>query len=74
MGLISLKKPLDYESRSSYNLVLRATDGIEGGVQLSSTANVFIEVLDVQDQKPFFVNAPYSATVQENTPPVSFPF
>ena len=27
--------------------------------------------LPLQDQKPFFVNAPYSATVAENTPPGS---
>ncbi len=68
MGLISLIQPLDYESRSSYNLVLKATDNSGSG--LSSSANVFIEVQDVQDQDPYFVNAPYSATVEENTPAV----
>ena len=70
VGLISLKRPLDYEARSSYNLVVRALDGGPEGARASIT-NVLIEVEDVQDQKPFFVNAPYSATVPENTPPGS---
>ena len=36
-----------------------------------STASVLVEVEDVQDQTPLFVNAPFSATVPENTPPGS---
>ena len=70
VGLISLRRPLDYEARSSYNLVLRAVDGGPDGAR-TSTTSVLVEVEDVQDQKPFFVNAPYSATVPENTPPGS---
>lgn len=70
VGLISLKKPLDYEARSSYNFVIKAEDGSLEESK-SSTTNVLIEVNDVQDQAPFFVNAPYSATVLENTPSVS---
>ena len=74
-GLLSLRRPLDYEARSSYNLVLRAVDGAggpeaEGGAR-ASTASVLVEVEDVQDQTPLFVNAPFSATVPENTPPGS---
>ena len=71
VGLVSLKKPLDYEARSSYNLVVRAIDGAVGEDVKASTTNLLIEVEDVQDQKPLFVNAPYSATLPENTPPVS---
>ena len=37
----------------------------------ASTASVLVEVEDVQDQTPLFVNAPFSATVPENTPPGS---
>ena len=69
VGLISLKRPLDYEARSSYNMLILAQDS-GADTQLTSTTNVLIQVNDIQDQKPFFVNAPYSATVQENTPPV----
>ena len=73
-GLLSLRRPLDYEARSSYNLVLRAVDGAggpEGDGARASTASVLVEVEDVQDQTPLFVNAPFSATVPENTPPGS---
>ena len=47
----------------------RASD--KGFPSLSSSTNVLVEVNDVQDQTPFFVNAPYSATVEENTPAVN---
>ena len=42
-GLVSLRKPLDYESRSSYNLVMRAEDQGKNR-QLSNIANVIIQV------------------------------
>lgn len=70
VGVISLKRPLDHEERSSYNMILKAQDSASEGEQsLSATTNVFITVGDIQDQPPSFMNAPYSTTVQENTPP-----
>lgn len=36
--------------------------------RLTSFASVSINVVDVQDQPPIFTNAPYSATMEENTP------
>lgn len=54
---------------SSYSLILQASDISPNS--LSATANVVIDVTDVQDQAPVFIGAPYSATVQENSPPVS---
>ena len=54
--------------------MLRAVDGAggpEGDGPRASTASVLVEVEDVQDQTPLFVNAPFSATVPENTPPGS---
>ena len=85
-GLVTLKKSLNYEERSSYNLVVEARDA--GDNILSSTASIFVQVSagykehlinflrmitiqqveDVQDQKPVFLNAPYSDTVEEGTP------
>ncbi|KAF6205675.1 hypothetical protein GE061_019848, partial [Apolygus lucorum] len=67
-GALSLKKPLDYEMTSSYSLTLRASD-LSTTNPLMATANVAISVKDVQDQPPVFLNAPYSATLQENTSP-----
>jgi len=66
IGLVVLKKPLNYEEKSSYNLVIQAQDSGEDQI-LSSTANVLIQVEDIQDQDPVFLNAPYSATVPEGS-------
>lgn len=64
-AIITLMKPLDFESRSSYILTLLAEDGAAAN-SLSSIATVSINVVDTQDQAPVFLNAPYSVTVQEN--------
>ncbi|KPI98094.1 Cadherin-23 [Papilio xuthus] len=64
---IFLSRPLDFESRSAYVLSLNARDG--GLPTRRAAASVAVAVRDVQDQPPDFVNAPYSATVPENTPP-----
>lgn len=64
---VALKQPLDFESRPSYIMTISASDGaIEN--RLTTFATVSINVIDVQDQAPVFTNAPYSATVAENTP------
>lgn len=68
---VYLKRQLDFESRSSFRLGLKAEDGALEN-QLSAVAAVSIDVLDVQDQPPIFINAPYSATVPENTLPVCY--
>jgi|688.fasta_scaffold2158813_1 hypothetical protein len=53
-------------------MVIRATDNpADPASALSTTANILIEVNDVQDQAPAFLNGPYSTTVPENIPPVS---
>ncbi|XP_050342547.1 cadherin-23 [Nymphalis io] len=64
---IFLAKPLDFESRSAYIISLEASDASDK--PLRATASVSTAIRDVQDQPPVFVNAPYSATVAENTPP-----
>ncbi|KAL0840760.1 hypothetical protein ABMA28_015943 [Loxostege sticticalis] len=62
-----LNKPLDFESRSAYVISLEASD--KSDKPLRAWASVSVAVQDVQDQPPAFTNAPYSATVPENTPP-----
>lgn len=66
---ITLKRPLDFETRSSYLLTLKAYDG--GYSPKSAFATVAIDVEDVQDQPPVFLGAPYSATIPENLRAVS---
>ena len=54
-------------------MVLKATDlASEPTARLTAVAKVAIDVMDIQDQPPIFLNAPFSATVAEGTPPVSF--
>ncbi|GAB0099897.1 cadherin EGF LAG seven-pass G-type receptor 3 [Sergentomyia squamirostris] len=65
---ITLIKALDFETRPSYLLTLKAKDGAYSN-SLTALASVAINVIDIQDQPPVFVNAPYSATIAENTPP-----
>lgn len=65
IGVLSLKtKSINYETNSSIVLALKAVD--RGG--LSSTTEVIINVIDVQDEPPKFLNAPFSLNVEENTP------
>ncbi|KAK8401064.1 hypothetical protein O3P69_002684 [Scylla paramamosain] len=68
VGIVSLRQLLDYERESHYTIVVRASDG-GFEKQLSSTATVVVDVRDVQDQLPVFLNAPFSATVREASPP-----
>ncbi|XP_075970125.1 cadherin 74A [Anticarsia gemmatalis] len=61
-----LNQELDFESRSAYIISLEAADASDK--PLRAFASVAVAIWDVQDQPPAFVNAPYSATVPENTP------
>ncbi|XP_033194669.1 cadherin 74A isoform X1 [Bombus vancouverensis nearcticus] len=66
---ITLSKSLDYERRNSYLINLLAVDGASDvSKRLQARATVAVDVLDVQDQPPVFLNAPYSAALPENTP------
>lgn len=66
-AIITLIKPLDYETRSSYILTIVAEDDATLN-PLSSVTTVSINIVDVQDQEPVFLNAPYSVSIQENSP------
>ncbi|XP_055609536.1 cadherin-23 [Uranotaenia lowii] len=67
MASIVLKKTLDFETRPSYIFTIQAKDGAVGN-PLKSYATVAITIIDIQDQPPVFINAPYSASIPENTP------
>ncbi|CAB4057546.1 unnamed protein product [Lepeophtheirus salmonis] len=64
-GTITLKKELNYETKSSYKIKIRAKD-LGQPRYLSSATEVFIQLIDVQDQPPFFINSPYFSTIKEN--------
>ncbi|XP_047209297.1 protocadherin gamma-A2-like [Girardinichthys multiradiatus] len=60
-----LQKPLDREKQEQINLVLTAVDG--GEPQMSGTMQIFITVLDANDNAPVFTQKTYKATVTENS-------
>lgn len=62
-GLIVTKEVLDHENTNHFNLKVRVTDN--GSVPLSNEAFVFINVTDVNDNPPGFVNSQYEATLDE---------
>lgn len=67
---IRLRKVLDFETRPSYILTLRARDGATTN-QLTAFATIAINLIDIQDQPPVFANTPYSTNILENTPEVN---
>ncbi|XP_071089001.1 protocadherin Fat 4-like [Haliotis cracherodii] len=64
-GVLRIQKNLDYERNKLYNLIVQAEDS---GVHVvnSATASIVINVTDVNDNAPVFVDSPYIAFVQEN--------
>uniref|UniRef100_A0A8P4KCB1 Cadherin domain-containing protein n=1 Tax=Dicentrarchus labrax TaxID=13489 RepID=A0A8P4KCB1_DICLA len=57
---------LDREARRNHTLVLTAIDG--GNPQKTGTVEIYIDVLDVNDNMPVFTKDTYSAVLQENAP------
>ncbi|XP_054709042.1 protein dachsous-like [Uloborus diversus] len=63
-GSITLQRPLDYEIRRHYILILRATDS--GSPSLSSNVTLMVEVQDVNDNAPTFEKTLYKVNVLES--------
>ncbi|KAK0144452.1 Protocadherin Fat 3 [Merluccius polli] len=63
MGTIVVARPLDAEVQSVYNMTLQVTDGTS-----VATAQVFIRVLDTNDNCPVFSQPAYDVSVSEDTP------
>ncbi|XP_023184217.1 protocadherin beta-16-like isoform X29 [Xiphophorus maculatus] len=61
-----LQKPLDREEQESMTLLLTATDG--GEPQMSGTMQIFVTVLDANDNAPIFDKPLYRAKISENSP------
>ena len=66
--LIQVKtlKVLDREEKAEFRLKVTATDG--GTVPLSTTEELIINVLDVDDNCPVFSPKVYNVTIEENLP------
>jgi len=65
IGLIYIVNQLDYETRSKYELVVRATDSVSG---VHSEVPVSVSVEDANDSPPEFSHNEYNVTLSEATP------
>ena len=65
-GEITAKKLLDREKQDRYTLKISVSD--HGDPRLSSSADVTITVIDVDDNCPKFEPAVYNRTIRENLP------
>ncbi|XP_052793607.1 protocadherin Fat 1-like isoform X3 [Mya arenaria] len=62
-GSLMVARPLDWETTPAYNLTIHVTDGVN-----SDTATVYIEVIDVNDNKPLFTTTHYEGSFPESAP------
>ncbi|KAM4852687.1 cadherin-23 [Thomomys bottae] len=59
---------LDRETTAAYTLVLEAIDNGPVGKRHTGTATVFVTVLDVNDNRPIFLQSSYETSVPEDIP------
>ncbi|XP_045895570.1 protocadherin Fat 3 isoform X2 [Micropterus dolomieu] len=63
VGTLVVAKPLDAELQSVYNMTIQVTDGTN-----FATAQVFIRILDSNDNPPVFSQPAYDVSVSEDIP------
>ena len=64
-GIIILSKSLDYEMAQSYRFSVIAED--DGSPPLSNSSEVFVEVVDLNDNPPIFDSEIYRVSIPENS-------
>lgn len=65
-GSLSVLKALDREEQDSYNLTIVAED--HGTPQHSTTQVLSVQVIDVNDEAPWFELSEYEVQIRENRP------
>ena len=60
---------LDFETTESYSISVSVSD--RGTPQLDTSLSVTVNVVNINDNTPFFTNPPVSLTVIENDPPTT---
>ncbi|XP_059896356.1 cadherin-4-like [Gadus macrocephalus] len=66
-GKMYVTKPLDREMRSSYHLRAHAVD--MNGNQVENPIDLYIYVIDMNDNRPEFRNQVYNGSVDEGSKP-----
>ncbi|XP_049336962.1 cadherin-23 isoform X2 [Astyanax mexicanus] len=67
-GVVRTVVDLDRETQASYTLIIEAIDNGPAGDRKTGTATVLVEVLDVNDNRPIFLQNSYDATILESAP------
>ncbi|TST98564.1 Cadherin-23 [Bagarius yarrelli] len=67
-GVVRTVVDLDRETQAAYTLVIEAIDNGPAGDRKTGTATVYVEVLDVNDNRPIFLQNNYETTIVENVP------
>ena len=67
MYKVIINRPLDYETNHVHNVTIQCQD--QGIPQHQNTSSFLINVLDVNDNRPVFLQSIYRATLTENNPP-----
>ncbi|MFT7806101.1 cadherin-23 [Arapaima gigas] len=67
-GVVRTVVGLDRETQASYILVIEAIDNGPAGSRRTGTATVFVEVLDVNDNRPIFLQNSYETSILESVP------
>lgn len=68
--MVRLQREIDYEREKALNFTVWVHDS--GIPQLSSSADVFVNVINVNDNDPVFSQSEYRAAVPENSPVGTF--
>uniref|UniRef100_A0AAV2JCE7 Protocadherin Fat 3-like n=1 Tax=Knipowitschia caucasica TaxID=637954 RepID=A0AAV2JCE7_KNICA len=63
VGTLVVARPLDAEMQAVYNMTIQVTDGTS-----LATAQVFIRILDSNDNPPVFSQSAYDVSVSEDVP------
>ncbi|XP_063989387.1 cadherin-87A isoform X2 [Diachasmimorpha longicaudata] len=66
-GIVRTSQVIDYEETKQLEFTVVAYDS--GVPQLSSTAKITVNIINVNDQDPKFQQQSYNVTVKENAPP-----
>ncbi|XP_056655278.1 cadherin-23 isoform X1 [Monodelphis domestica] len=59
---------LDRETTAAYTLIVEAIDNGPVGKRRTGTATIYVTVLDVNDNRPIFLQSSYEASVPEDIP------
>ncbi|UJR38161.1 hypothetical protein I4U23_030838 [Adineta vaga] len=71
-GIIRTKIQFDYEQMKNFTFNITAIDHPKKGKQLKTTAMVFVNIIDQNDNIPKFPQSTYEFSMYENNPPHSY--